>query len=410
VLTQQMGPIEMLRRATSRLAYIASEHTRPLPAAPSSRAEHEAATLDWLLRAHDAGGDGGVAAGYQPARRVWFPSYPETTGYIIPTFLRTADLLTVAGSARAAADLRARAIQMGAWEIAVQMPEGCVQADYLGTTPRPAVFNTGQVLFGWCALHDLDRDPRWLAAATRAVDWLVAHQEPDGSWRQGQSPKATNPVHSYDVRVAWALAEYHRITQHSAAGDAARRAADWTARQQQSDGWFEATAFDRGTAPTTHPIGYVLEGLLACGLRFGEERWVATVERAADALLARLDPQGTLAAAYGPGWSPAARTTCLTGNAQIAIAWGWLYALRGEDRYRRGLAIVNRFIARTQRLADPDPGIRGGVKGSHPNTSGYSPFLYPNWAAKFVLDAFQLEDALEREDQSRIRARLPWCG
>jgi hypothetical protein len=406
-----LGPIETLTRGLFRLRYMVAENTHSLPAEPGTRAEHEAATLAWLRRAHDAGGDGGVAAGYQPARRVWFPSYPETTGYIISTFLRTAAVLEARGDSVAAADLRARAMRMGEWEIAVQMPDGSVQADYIGTKPvRPAVFNTGQVLFGWCALHDLDPDPHWLDPAGRAADWLIAHQESDGTWRRGQSPKASHPIHSYDVRTAWALAEYHRITQYAAAGESARRAAEWTLSQQALDGWFASTAFDRGTAPTTHPIGYVIEGLLACGLRFGEERWVAGARRAADALLARLTPEGTLAGAYGEGWEPRARSTCLTGNAQIGIAWGWLYALGGEERYRQGLTRVNRFIARTQRLGDRDPGIRGGVKGSQPNTTGYSPFFYPNWAAKFVLDALLLESALESEQRETVRALIPWCG
>jgi hypothetical protein len=405
------APIATLRRGLSRLGYIVTEELSALPLEPSTRAAHEAETLDWLRRAHDAGGDGGVAAGYQPARRVWFPSYPETTGYIIPTFLRMASVLEARGEMDVVADLRTRAVRMGEWEIAIQMPDGAVQADYIGATPvRPAVFNTGQVLFGWCALHDFNQDPRWLAPAERAAEWLVAHQEPDGSWRKGQSPKASNPVHSYDVRTAWALAEYHRITHHTGAGEAARRAAEWTLGQAQPDGWFDATAFDRGTPPSTHPIGYVIEGLLACGMRFGEERWVAGARRAADSLLARLTPDGRLAGAYGREWQPRSRSTCLTGNAQIGIAWGWLYALGGEERYRQGLARVNRFIARTQRLRDPDPGIRGGIKGSHPNTTGYSPFFYPNWAAKFALDALLLESALEGEQRETVRTLLPWCG
>jgi hypothetical protein len=402
-----------LTRAADRLRYVLAEHTRPLPAEPAPRAVHLEASLAWLLRAHDATADDGVAAGYQPARRLWFPSYPETTGYIISTLLRAAERAEARGDSGVAADLRARARRMGRWEIAVQMPEGSVQADYVGATPqRPAVFNTGQVLFGWCALHDLDGDPEWLAAAHRAVEWLVAAQEPDGSWRRGQSPKASNPVHAYDVRVAWALAEYHRITQDSAARDAARRGAEWTLARQDPDGWFADTAFNVDAAPTTHPIGYVLEGLAAVGLRLAEERYVEAARRAADQLLSRLTADGRLAGAYARRWRPAARATCLTGNAQIGIVWGWLHALGAEPRYREGLSRVNHLIARTQRLDDPDPGIRGGVKGSHPNTSGYSPFFYPNWAAKFYLDALLLEETLGTgaAATAALRARLPWCG
>ena len=59
--------------------------------------------------------------------------------------------------------------------------------------------------------------------------------------------------------------------------------------------------------------------------------------------------------------------------------------------------------------ADRDPGIRGGVKGSHPNTSGYSPYFYPNWAAKFFLDAHRLEERLNTS-RAAVRREIPWCG
>lgn len=401
--------MNVLLRALARLRYMMEEHARPLPPAAQSSAEHLEATLAWLLRAHDATPDGGVAAGYQPARRIWFPSYPETTGYIIPTLIRIAGDLEEMNDRDRAVDLRERARRMGRWESDVQMPEGCVQADYLGTPPRPAVFNTGQVLFGWCALYDLEQDPAWLAPARRAADWLARTQEPDGSWRQGQSPKASSPVHTYDVRAAWALLEYHRITGDQAAQGAARRAADWTVSRQEPDGWYADTAFDVDAAPTTHPIGYVLEGLLACHLHLGESRYLASVEIAADRLLERMDDEGMMAGAFARGWRPAAHSACLTGNVQIGIVWGWLYALTGEERYLEGLRRANRFVARTQRLADRDPGIRGGVKGSHPNTSGYSPFFYPNWAAKFFLDALRLEERLN-SSRAAVRREIPWCG
>jgi hypothetical protein len=400
--------MNLVGRGARRLRYGIEEHLRRLPDQPAPRSTHFHGTLAWLLRAQDSTPDDGVSAGYQPARRVWFPSYPETTGYIVPTILRLASHLEVGGDVAAAAELRARARRMGEWEIEVQMPEGCVQADYMGTSPKPAVFNTGQVLFGWCALHDYDRDPAWLVAAGKAAAWLVAVQEPDGSWREGQSPKAPAQPHAYDVRAAWALLEFHRITQDSAARSAAQRAADWTAGRQQPDGWYADAALG-DAAPTTHPIGYVLEGLLACYLHLGERGYLDSVRRAADALLARLTPDGRLSGAYDRGWRPAARSTCLTGNAQIAIVWGWLHALLGEVGYLDGVRRANRFIARTQRLEDPDPGIRGGVKGSHPNTNGYSPFFYPNWAAKFFLDSLLLEEALEGGAES-VRPHLPWCG
>jgi hypothetical protein len=39
-----------------------------------------------------------------------------------------------------------------------------------------------------------------------------------------------------------------------------------------------------------------------------------------------------------------------------------------------------------------DPDIRGGVKGSHPLWGSYAGFSYPNWAAKFFIDALLLQE------------------
>jgi hypothetical protein len=48
--------------------------------------DHLRAAAQWLAAAQDSQSDGGVAGRYQLGRG-WTSSYPETTGYIVPTFL-----------------------------------------------------------------------------------------------------------------------------------------------------------------------------------------------------------------------------------------------------------------------------------------------------------------------------------
>ena len=122
----------------------------------------------WLSRAQDDGADDGVAYG-TPFGKSFLPSYPETTGYIIPTFLRLAQVWNDPG-------LRDRAARMGDWEIAIQMPCGAVMGGMATDAPSPAVFNTGQVLQGWAALATETGDPRYVAAGRRAAEWLVGIQ------------------------------------------------------------------------------------------------------------------------------------------------------------------------------------------------------------------------------------------
>src|SRR2546430_10683797 len=54
--------------------------------------DHLTAAAQWLARAHDVMPDGGVAGRFRLAGG-WTSSYPETTGYIIPTFLALARVL-----------------------------------------------------------------------------------------------------------------------------------------------------------------------------------------------------------------------------------------------------------------------------------------------------------------------------
>src|SRR3954470_16169285 len=101
------------------------------------------AALDWLGQAqdHSATRDGGVARHYSLVTG-WAASYPETTGYIVPTLIEQARL-------RNDSDLRERARRMLDWLVSIQFPDGGFQGGMVGQTPRvPVTFNTGQILLG----------------------------------------------------------------------------------------------------------------------------------------------------------------------------------------------------------------------------------------------------------------------
>src|SRR5205814_287313 len=130
----------------------------------------------------------------------FLPSYPETTGYIIPTMLELAEYFNDS-------DFERRALEMGDWEIAIQMDNGAVMGGTVNADPSPAVFNTGQVLLGWAALYRRTRDTRFRDAARRAVDWLLETQDPDGNWRRGNSRYANSRNTVYNVKAGWGMVE-----------------------------------------------------------------------------------------------------------------------------------------------------------------------------------------------------------
>jgi DUF1680 family protein len=383
--------------------------------------QHLNATMKWLCRAQDVAGGQGVSVGYS-IMRGWWPPYPETTGYIIPTFYDYAQLT-------GKEEFRDRARRMADWEIEVQLPSGAIQAGaYQGSDAKriPAAFNTGQVILGWCRAYLETADERYLAAAMRAGDWLISVQSEDGTWRlQGLDTETT--VHTYDVRNAWSLLELNGLANEPRYFDAAQMSCAWTLRQQHDNGWFQNNAFfvsaDKWTAqPFTHTIAYVMEGLQESWRLTGEDRYLHAVLKTAEQLLEIFESTNFMAGEFDRDWKSTATYSCLTGNAQIAGVWLRLSQTTRDERYLNAAVKLNDYVKTTQTIHALHPGTRGGIKGSHPLFGSYTPYTYVNWGAKFLADSLMLEERVladfeedlresrrggvgERSDDSEIPAR-----
>lgn len=316
------------------------------------------------------------------------PSYPETTGYTVPTLLASADYL-------AKPDLRGVATAVADYLLTTRTPEGGVGhwKQRNGQTVSPVVFDTGQVIFGWLAAWRETDDPVYLQAAVDAADWLVGVQSESGAWVRYQH---LDTVKVIDTRVAWALLELAKVAPSSSYITAARRNLDWALSQQQPNGWFNHAAFRPKQNPFTHTIAYTAEGLLECGLILDEMRYTTCAEAVIRALLERQRPDGSLASTFDAAWRPTSRSTCLTGDCQMALLWLRFYRLSGDICYLNAARKAIAFVAATQNVFTSNPNIRGAIAGSHPIYGRYERLRYPNWAAKFFIDALL---ALQDSDQ-----------
>jgi rhamnogalacturonyl hydrolase YesR len=343
------------------------------------------AAAEWLTRAQDASGCGGVSAAYDATKKHWTGAYPETTGYIIPTFFRYADF-------SGKHEYRERAMRMAAWESDIQFPEGGVRAGTLDATEIvPTIFNTGQVLFGWIAAWQQTQDARFSDSAERAAEWLVAAQDPDGAWRRFASPFAAHTVNTYNTRVAFALAQAGRALNEPRYVDAAIRNVQWALTQMHSNGWLENNDLEDNDRPLTHTIAYAMRGILEVGLIADNGNFVDTATRMARAVAQSQRSDGALPGRLDANWRAASRWTCVTGNAQMAIIWQRLAVEAGELSCKAAAERANHFNLSVQDATAADEAIRGGVPGSHPRSGGYMKNRYPNWAAKFFMDALMLQ-------------------
>jgi hypothetical protein len=147
-------------------------------------------------------------------------------------------------------------------------------------------------------------------------------------------------------------------------------------------------------APLTHTLGYALKGIVEA-YRFSSDPFFHDAAvHLANGLAGCIGDDGYLAGRLRRDWSPAVDWVCVTGSSQIA--WSLMF-LGQNPRYGHYLALarkLNQFVRRTIPQAG-DANVIGGVKGSFPINGEYFPFGFPNWAAKFTLDANQFE--LENE-------------
>lgn len=353
---------------------------------------HLKAAVEWLARAQDVCGGEGVSSIYS-LKTGWGVAYPETSGYILATYLVYADYSGDKSYIE-------RAIRIADWEISIQAPNGGV---FSSTELRQTrVFNTGQVILGWCVLYERTGEGKYLQAAKRAGDYLLNEQEADGAWRRDTYCGAR----TYHARVDWSLLRLAQLAGEQRYAAAAIKNLQWVLQQQRQNGWFAQCGFN-DDHPVMHVIVYTLRGLLECSQMDSSAvnalGILPAVIKSADALCKALQAQpvagisGMVPTAFDENWESAAKDSCLTGNAQLACFLYRLAQCTGNQMYRDVADTVMSATKRTQLVETVLLPIRGAIAGTYPLSHGYVPNAYPNWAAKFFADALLMKINYEQE-------------
>jgi hypothetical protein len=339
---------------------------------------HAKVAVEWLGAAQDTGDDSGVSHSYLIGER-WMRSYPETTGYIIPTMLNWSE-------ADGDPDAVRRALQMADWELETQLEDGAVPDLVAGD---PVIFDAGQVLFGFVAANRQTGEDRYLEGARKAASWLLQALDEDGVWRSGTD--SGGPGRVYNARTAWAVLEFAALTGDGSFEGPMRRFLDWALGMERKPGWFDRNCLTEDSAPLLHTIAYTARGLLECGLLLDDSRYVEASRRTARKLLEAVGKDGRMAGRFGPDFRPTVGWACLTGMAQMSIVWRRHSLVESSAEFDEAAFRVNRFLMRTQDVASSNPGLRGGIRGSFPVNGAYGRWRVLNWATKFFVDALMVE-------------------
>ena len=265
-------------------------------------------------------------------------SYPEVTGYIIPTLYNAGEKEFALGLAK--------------WLVSVQHDSGA----FCAPDGIPYSFDTGQVLRG--LLQVLEDMPEAEESSRRACDWLLTQILSSGEvttpstdmWDLPEGRKVSQNIHLY---ILPPLAEAGRRLGKPEYTEAANRALafykkNWDLREFNT---------------LSHFFGYVMEALCDLGETGLAKEGMVNIE-------SRQMLNGSIPAYSHVRW------VCTPGTAQLAIVW---YKLGLRNRADAAL----RFLKGVQ-----NPG--GGFFGSYGKGANYFPREEIPWAVKYFLDAIHL--------------------
>lgn len=334
----------------------------------------------WLVNAQRP--DGGFAAFYSLLRG-YSESYPEVTGYIVPTLY---DYAAVTGDQ----DAQRAAEKAASWLLSLQISSGAFPSGLHGENSYPSVFNSGQILQGLVRSYVETGRREILQRAEAAGGWLAEVQSNDGSWPGANAYQGV--AHTYYSMVAWALAQLAQVSKNREHAATAGKNLDWVLAHARPSGWFDGINL-RGHPTYLHFIAYVVQGVLECGILLQRRDAIAAAEKSAWLLLRRFEIAKHLPGCYAADFKAGASFTCLTGNAQMSCVWLRLFEVTRDLRYLNAALKMNEMLKQLLPVRGRR-GVAGGVAGSFPAWGAYQPLRYISWGGKFLADALLLEQRL----------------
>lgn len=339
--------------------------------------------IHWLVHAQKITNDGGVSSSYSLIFG-WKFSYPETSGYIIPTLFDYYNISRNTYYLEICKDI-------ADWECLMQLKNGGFQGKAINKQKKAIIFNTGQILLGLVRVYKELNNQQYLDCAIKAGDFLVKNQEKDGNWKKHCF---NNISHTYNVRTAWSLLELFLITKNIKYKESAIRNLNYAFHQINENYWFLNNSFKKKRFPFLHTISYAIRGFLESGIILENDTFKNVALNSSMKLLNFYEKFKFLPARFNHKWESTDFYSCLTGDAQLSIIWLKLFQIYKEKRLLINAMKLNNYLKLKQIINIRFKDVDGAIKGSDPIWGKYNMYNFPNWATKFFCDTLMLENKI----------------
>ena len=324
----------------------------------------------------------------------WSSMYPETSGYIIPTFLEYGK--------RFNSDLeKSKAIILADWLLSIQNSDGSFPGLlYTKNNHSKSIFNSAQIIIGLVSIYKYTSSKDYLNALSKCAKWIIENQNNDGSWSKYNYQFGFTP--SYYTRVSWPILMASEISADKNLKRAAIKTLELIHDRKLDNAFIKNSGFNKNSYAYTHTIAYVIRGFLESSIILGNEEFKNSAIEWAEVLLRKFELNGKLSGAYYDNYKKIGNFECLTGYCQLAIIWLKIYKINNDYRFVNGalkaIDRVSKFIPNYTLIKK-----KGGVPGSYPFYGKYMFMRQPNWATKFFIDAILLEEEVLNDIEKNIK-------
>ncbi|MEX0780786.1 MAG: hypothetical protein WD491_01195 [Balneolales bacterium] len=338
--------------------------------------------LKWLKVSIDVNKGNGSSAYYINCRLPlgWTKAYPETTGYLIETLYDYALSFPEM-------NLSDYAAKQADWLVNIQLSSGAYMGGKVGSASKPSIFNTGQIIFGLIRAYLETQSTKYLISAENSCSWLLRNLEKDNSWLIGSYIEGYCP--SYYTRVIWAILYANTVIKSKELEVAMRKALQYYFGKVNDVYGVQDWSFKKDEKAFTHTIAYTIRGFYESSVLLEDDDLKVLVINMADKIVRLREVKGSLAGRYDERWNGDYSFLCLTGNCQLSIILSKLFLETQDVRYFNASLKLFEDILPYQKMRGSN-NIRGSIAGSSPVYGSYMFMRYPNWPAKFFLDAYLL--------------------
>ena len=232
--------------------------------------------VNWLINSGIQAENGAFYAWYDCEKNEYSFLYPEITGYSISLLLQLYRLMNDEIFLR-------RAILAGEWLLEIQRKDGSFYCKFFDTTMEYKKYDSSRYTFdaaicvsGLVDLFNATFDVKFLRAAEKTGNWLVRHQNQDGSFLAGISPDGEN-IEEYHwsrmsschhLKIVISLLKMHKILQRKKFFISAKKLLRWAQKFQTVTGEFLISS--KSEQVYTHANNYAIEGLLKASEFFND--------------------------------------------------------------------------------------------------------------------------------------------